>query len=71
LNTLFAGDSRNFDVGHTRGLAKCEIPISCFLSIGGRKKMVSPYRPEFFDGIVKNKLPGKLFFSFDPSEVPL
>jgi hypothetical protein len=30
----------------------------------------SPYRPESFGGIVKNKLPGKLFF-FDPSEVPL
>ena len=24
--------------------------------------MVSPYHPESFDGIVKNKLPGKLFF---------
>ena len=24
----------------------------------------SPYRPESFDGIVKNKLPGKLFFFF-------
>jgi hypothetical protein len=23
---------------------------------------LSPYRPESFDGIVKNKLPGKLFF---------
>ena len=32
---------------------------------------LSPYRPESFDGIVKNKLPGKLFFSLDPSEVPL
>jgi hypothetical protein len=32
---------------------------------------VSPYRPESFDGIVKNKLPGELFFFFDPSEVPL
>ena len=26
------------------------------------KPTVSPYRPESFDGIVKNKLPGKLFF---------
>jgi hypothetical protein len=40
LNALFAGDSRNFDVAHTGGLAKCEITISRFLSIGGRKKMV-------------------------------
>jgi len=31
---------------------------------------LSPYRPESFDGIIKNKLPGKRFF-FDPSEVPL
>jgi hypothetical protein len=31
---------------------------------------LSPYRPVSFDGIVKNTLPGKLFF-FDPSEVPL
>jgi len=30
----------------------------------------SPYRPESFEGIIKNKLPGKLFFP-DPSEVPL
>jgi hypothetical protein len=34
-------------------------------------RMVSPYRPESFDGIIKNKLPGKLFFFFDPSDVPL
>ena len=27
-----------------------------------RKWELSPYRPESFDGIVKNKLPGKLFF---------
>ena len=31
-------------------------------------RAVSPYRPESFDGIVKNKLPGKLFFFFDPSK---
>jgi len=31
---------------------------------------ISPCRPESFDGIVKNKLPGKLFF-FYPSQVPL
>jgi hypothetical protein len=36
-----------------------------------RVPRLSPYRPESFDGIVKNKLPGKLFFFFDPSEVPL
>ncbi len=33
--------------------------------------VVSPYRPESFDGIVKNKFPGMLFFFLDPSEVPL
>jgi hypothetical protein len=32
--------------------------------------MLSPYRPESFDGYVKNKLPGKLFF-FDHKTVPL
>ena len=32
---------------------------------------LSPYHPESFDRIVKNKLPGKLYFFFDPSEVPL
>jgi hypothetical protein len=36
-----------------------------------RVPRLSPYRPESFDGIVKNKLLGKLFFFFDPSEVPL
>ena len=28
----------------------------------GRALALSPYHPESFDGIVKNKLPGKLFF---------
>jgi hypothetical protein len=37
---------------------------------GDKRQTLSPYCPESFDGIVKNKLPGKLFF-FDPSEVPL
>jgi hypothetical protein len=29
---------------------------------GDHPYMISPYCPESFDGIVKNKLPGKLFF---------
>jgi hypothetical protein len=42
--------------------------VVIFENAGG--DVVSPYCPESFDGFVKNKLPGKLFF-FEHETVPL
>ncbi len=39
--------------------------------IQGYSEDISPYRPESFDGFVKNKLPGKLVFLGENSKKPL
>ena len=46
------------------------VPLMMSAERGLRLWKLSLYRTESFDGIVKNKLPGKLFF-FDQNTVPL
>ena len=40
------------------------VPLMMSAERGLRLWKLSPYRTESFDGIIKNKLPGKLFFFF-------